>query len=40
MKGLPTGYNKDLQEDKEPVFDSEDTLRCLARRGARGAGAR
>jgi argininosuccinate lyase len=26
MKGLPTGYNKDLQEDKEPVFDSEDTL--------------
>ena len=30
MKGLPTGYNKDLQEDKEPVFDAEDTLRvCL-----------
>jgi argininosuccinate lyase len=27
MKGLPTGYNKDLQEDKEAVFDSEDTLR-------------
>jgi argininosuccinate lyase len=26
MKGLPTGYNKDLQEDKEPVFDSEDTV--------------
>ena len=26
MKGLPTGYNKDLQEDKEPIFDSEDTL--------------
>jgi argininosuccinate lyase len=27
---LPTGYNKDLQEDKEPVFDSEDTLAvCL-----------
>jgi argininosuccinate lyase len=26
MKALPTGYNKDLQEDKEPVFDSEDTL--------------
>jgi argininosuccinate lyase len=26
IKGLPTGYNKDLQEDKEPVFDSEDTL--------------
>jgi argininosuccinate lyase len=26
MKGLPTGYNKDLQEDKEGVFDTEDTL--------------
>jgi argininosuccinate lyase len=26
MKGLPTGYNKDLQEDKESVFDAEDTL--------------
>jgi len=26
MKGLPTGYNKDLQEDKEAVFDSEDTV--------------
>ena len=26
MKGLPTGYNKDLQEDKEGVFDSEHTL--------------
>ena len=29
MKGLPSGYNKDLQEDKEAVFDAEDTLaRC------------
>jgi argininosuccinate lyase len=27
MKGLPTGYSKDLQEDKEAVFDAEDTLR-------------
>jgi argininosuccinate lyase len=27
IKGLPTGYNKDLQEDKEAVFDSEDTVR-------------
>ena len=35
MKGLPTGYNKDLQEDKEPVFDCEDTLQCIARRGSR-----
>ncbi len=26
MKSLPSGYNKDLQEDKEALFDSEDTL--------------
>ena len=26
MKGLPSGYNKDLQEDKEAVFDAEATL--------------
>ncbi|HUM56047.1 MAG TPA: argininosuccinate lyase [Bacillota bacterium] len=26
MKGLPLAYNKDMQEDKEPVFDSADTL--------------
>ena len=26
LKGLPTGYNKDLQEDKEAVFGAEDTL--------------
>ncbi|MCS7177890.1 MAG: argininosuccinate lyase [Anaerolineae bacterium] len=26
LKGLPTGYNKDLQEDKEPLFDAIDTL--------------
>lgn len=26
MKGLPSGYNKDLQEDKLAVFDAEDTL--------------
>ncbi len=26
MKGLPSGYNKDLQEDKHAVFDTEDTL--------------
>jgi len=31
MKGLPAGYNKDLQEDKEALFDAEDTwLGCLA----------
>ena len=26
MKGLPSGYNKDLQEDKQTVFDTEDTV--------------
>jgi argininosuccinate lyase len=26
LKGLPMTYNKDLQEDKEPLFDSLDTL--------------
>jgi argininosuccinate lyase len=26
MKGLPSGYNKDLQEDKQGLFDAEDTL--------------
>ena len=30
MKGLPAGYNKDLQEDKEALFDAEDTwMGCL-----------
>jgi len=27
LKGLPSTYNKDLQEDKEPLFDTIDTLR-------------
>ena len=26
MKGLPLAYAKDMQEDKEPVFDADDTL--------------
>ena len=26
MKGLPLAYNKDMQEDKEPVFDAIDTV--------------
>ena len=26
LKGLPSGYNKDLQEDKQAVFDVEDTV--------------
>ena len=29
MKGLPFAYNRDLQEDKEPVFDAVDTLLLL-----------
>ena len=31
MKGLPLAYAKDMQEDKQPVFEAFDTLRlCLA----------
>ena len=26
LKGLPRSYNKDLQEDKEPLFDTVDTM--------------
>ena len=26
MKGLPLAYNRDMQEDKEPLFDTADTL--------------
>ena len=30
MKGIPLAYNKDMQEDKEPVFDTYDTIKiCL-----------
>ena len=30
MKGIPLAYNKDMQEDKEPVFDAIDTAKiCL-----------
>jgi argininosuccinate lyase len=29
LKGLPLAYNRDLQEDKEPVFDGIDTVRVL-----------
>jgi argininosuccinate lyase len=28
MKGLPMTYNRDMQEDKEPVFDSIDTIKA------------
>jgi argininosuccinate lyase len=27
LKGLPLSYNRDLQEDKEPMFDTVDTLK-------------
>jgi argininosuccinate lyase len=29
LKGLPLAYNRDLQEDKEPVFDAVDTLHLV-----------
>ena len=30
IKGLPLAYNRDLQEDKEPLFDAFDTVdACL-----------
>jgi argininosuccinate lyase len=29
LKGLPMSYNRDLQEDKEPVFDAADTVRQM-----------
>ena len=29
LKGLPLAYDRDLQEDKEPVFDQIDTLDVL-----------
>ena len=31
MKGLPLSYNRDMQEDKEAIFDSSDTVKeCLS----------
>ena len=29
LKGLPRSYNKDLQEDKEPLFDTVDTIAAV-----------
>jgi argininosuccinate lyase len=29
LKGLPSTYNKDMQEDKEPLFDTVDTINVL-----------
>ncbi len=31
MKGLPLAYDKDMQEDKEPVFDAADTVKACLR---------
>jgi argininosuccinate lyase len=31
LKGLPLAYNRDLQEDKEPMFDTVDTVRAAVR---------
>jgi argininosuccinate lyase len=40
VKGLPLAYNRDLQEDKEPLFDSVATVRaCLELAAAVVAGA-
>ena len=35
MKGLPLAYAKDMQEDKEPVFDAADTLELMVGGGDR-----
>ncbi len=41
IKGLPLAYNRDLQEDKEPVFDAFDTVEsCVALAAVVVAGAR
>jgi argininosuccinate lyase len=41
MKGLPLTYNRDLQEDKEPIFDTANTLRdCLGVMAGAVAGLR
>ena len=31
LKGVPSTYNKDLQEDKEPLFDAVDTMSAALR---------
>jgi argininosuccinate lyase len=41
IKGLPLAYNRDLQEDKEPLFDAFDTVEaCLELAGVVVSGAR
>jgi len=39
LKGLPMTYNRDLQEDKERLFDSADTVRATVRLTAAMVGA-
>ncbi|XPE54660.1 hypothetical protein ACNKHW_25355 [Shigella flexneri] len=38
LKGLPLAYNKDMQEDKEGLFDALDTWLRLPAYGGAGAG--
>ena len=40
LKGLPLAYNRDLQEDKEPLFDSVEQLELLLPGGRRDGRAR
>ena len=40
MKGLPLAYDKDMQEDKEPVFDAVDTSYCVLRCSTACSGTR
>ena len=37
LKGLPLAYNRDLQEDKEPLFDAVDQMQPGPRGHGRGA---
>ncbi|TVQ34268.1 MAG: argininosuccinate lyase [Phycisphaeraceae bacterium] len=39
LKGLPLAYNKDMQEDKEPIFDAMDSLSLCLRIAAPTLGA-
>ena len=38
LKGLPLAYNRDLQEDKEPLFDAVDQVRLALAAHGRAAG--
>jgi argininosuccinate lyase len=39
LKGLPSGYQRDLQEDKEPVFAAYDQMRAMIRIATGAIGA-